>query len=288
MKKILAIAIATAISAPAMADLTVGGSARYQADTGTNGEMSATTNRVNVTIAGSATAESGAFVKATSTLNMAAADSGLSAPAQDGDNSVTIGNADFNVVLGAFEPAGAFNSGVDAFQRGADNAGYEGGLRARSSNNIGLNVTSIEGVSLQISTDVDNQDDVRVVAGTTFGGVAVTAGLASSDDNSAAGFGLTAGTTVGDVALNVSYAKADNDDSSFNVNATYAGFTLAMQNDNDESATDKTEQEVYGAYVISDAAGLAGLNVTIGAGTSDSVTTTEEDTKYGVRVEYSF
>ncbi len=32
MKKILAIAVATAISAPAMADLTIGGSARYQAN----------------------------------------------------------------------------------------------------------------------------------------------------------------------------------------------------------------------------------------------------------------
>jgi hypothetical protein len=285
MKKILAIAVATAISAPAMADLTIGGAARYQADTGSNGEMSATANRVNVTIAGSATADSGAFVKATTTLQTSYADA-TGSVGQDGDNAITIGNADFNVVLGAFEPAGSFSSGADAFQNSSANVGYEQALRARDANNIGLNVTAIEGVTLQVSTDVDVQDDVRLVVGSSFGDVAVTAGLNSSDDAAVAGFGLTAATTVSGVALNASYAKSDDDASSFNLNASYSGLTVALQNDEDN--TGAKEQEIYGAYAMANAAGLAGLTVTVGAGTTDSEAANAEDTKYGVRVEYSF
>ena len=281
MKKILAIAVATAISAPAMADMTISGNARYQADSGTNGEMAASANRMNITVAGSAQSESGNFVAVTSTLNVSA----QAVVAQDGDNSFTVGNAAANVVLGNFEPAGAFNSGADAFQN-STNAGYEGGLRDRETNNIGLNVTAIEGVTLQVSTNVDNQDDVRIVAGTTMAGVSVTAGIASSDTAAAAGFGLTVGTTVSDVALNASYAKSDADASSFNLNASYAGLTLAMQNDDNGAGLE--EQEIYGAYAMADAGGIAGLTVQLGAGTTDSEAAAAEDTRYGVRLEYSF
>ena len=279
MKKILAIAVATAISAPAMADMTISAGARYQMDNA-SGDMTATANRVNVTIAGTTTADSGMFVSGTTTLQLTGAQSN----GQDGDNSLTVGNEMANVVLGSFEPAGAFNSGADQFQMSVNN-GYEGGLRARNMDNIGLNITEVEGVSIQVSTDVANQDDVRLVVGAAMGGVNATVGLASSDDDAADGLGFTVGTTVGGVALNASYASNEADASSMNINASIAGFTLAVQND--EEASGAEESEVYGAYQMANAGGVEGFTVTVGAGKTD-LDVAGEDTRFGARLEYSF
>jgi hypothetical protein len=328
MKKIIALAVAAVVAAPAMADLTISGSARYQVASGTytpavaaptaaavaaanaaatdicdaggivegpcgvpayvagnpvpasTAGFGAETNRVLMTIAGSSTAESGMFVSASATIQMvgAAADTG-----RDGDTAVTIGNSAANVVLGAFEPAGAFNSGSDAFQNSAlaDVEGGEGSLsRDRSMQNIGLNVTAVEGLTFQVSTDVDTQDVVRVVAGYDFGAATVTVGH-DSDKNGDDLTSITAGTTLGGAAVNVSYGK-QGDASSLNVNGSYMGFSLAVQRD-DTGAAD--EQEVYGSYALANPAGLEGLTVTVGAGGSDF---NGVDTRYGVRLDYAF
>lgn len=285
MKKIIALAVAAAVAAPAMADLTIGASARYQMDTGTAGELAASTNRVLLSASGSSTAESGLYVSAGATWQIKDG----ATNSVDGDNAITIGNEAANVVFGSFEPAGAFSSGADAFQNSvASNGGYEGGLRARSMQNLGLNVTAVEGLTLQISTDVDTQDDVRLVVGTTLGGVSVSAGLASSDNADEDGYSITAGTTLGGVALNASYGENEEEDSSMNINASYMGFSLAYQKDEVVVATGTEavgeEAELYGAYAIANAGGVEGFNVTVGFGTTD----TGADDKYGVRFDYAF
>jgi hypothetical protein len=259
-----------------MADLTIGGSARYQADNGNGADWAATTNRVLVSVAGSTTAESGMFVSAGATLQM----TGNAGVTRDGDNAITIGNAAANVVLGAFEPAGAFSSGADAFQNGAAVASTEGSLRARSMQNVGLNVTAVEGLTLQVSTDMDNTDDTRLVVGYNFGSFSVTGAVENIDggDNLTS---VTAGTTLGGVAVNASYGS-QGDNNSTNINASYMGFSLAVQND-EVGATD--EQEIYGAYAVANAAGIEGFTVTVGAGDSDAP---GRDTRYGVRLDYAF
>jgi len=344
MKKIIALAVAAVVAAPAMADLTISASARYQVDNGaytratpaaagyitaldngapaltaaetkalaacnkagdaaavpytcipsdltsvgtytpavaaSNADTAVPTNRVQVTVAGSSTAESGLFVSTAATLEL----SGGAGLARDGDNAITIGNPMANVVLGSFEPAGAFNSGVDAFQNSAVISGTvnpEGMLRDREMENIGLNVTAVEGMTLQLSSNVDNQDNYRLVAGYDFGAVAVTGAMTSIDgsDNQSS---ITAGTELGGVALNLSYGKVG-DAKSTNLNASYMGFSLAVQNDEDQAGND--ESEVYGGYVMADAAGLEGLTVTVGAGQSD---VQGVDTRYGMRLDYAF
>ena len=277
MKKIIALAVATAISAPAMADLTIGASARYDARSTNGADFGVGTNRVLVSFAGSSTAESGMFVSTAATLQLIGGETNTADT--DGDNAITIGNAAANVVLGAFEPAGAFSSGADAFELSAV-AGYEGGLRAREHNNIGLNVTAVEGLTLQISTDIDSADDIRAVVGYDFGAAAVTAAYESVDagDN---GFTVTAGTTLGGVALNASYGK-QGDVNSTNINASYMGFGIAVQNDDNAGAE---EQEVYGTYAVSNVAGLEGLTATVGYGSTDVA---GNDNTYGVRLDYAF
>jgi len=325
MKKIIALAVAAVVAAPAMADLTIGASARYQIDNGTytpastgsawtvgnvtptaaqqaaaaaagltipsnnyvagtgaaasaasNSDAAASTNRVLVSVAGSTTAESGMFVSASATLQMTG-DAGVS---RDGDNAITVGNAAANVVLGAFEPAGAFNSGADQFQNGAAVDSTEGGLRARDMQNIGLNLTAVEGLTAQLSTDVDTTDDYRLVLGYDFGMVAATLGYEAVDagDNLTS---LTVGTTLGGVAVNASVSD-QGDASSTNLNASYMGFGLAVQKD-DDGAND--EQEVYGSYALANAGGVEGFTVTVGFGDSDA---DGVDTRYGVRLDYAF
>jgi len=276
MKKIIALAVAAVVAAPAMADLTIGASARYQADNG-SGDFTATTNRVLVSFAGSSTAESGMFVSTAATLQLIGGETNTGTT--DGDNAITIGNSAANVVLGAFEPAGAFSSGADQFQVGGL-AGFEGALRAREHKNIGLNVTAVEGLTFQVSTDIDSADDVRVVAGYNFGAAAVTAGFTSSDAAANEGYSVTASTTLGGVAVAASYGENDANDSSMNVNASYMGFGLAYQNDETAGVE---QDEVYGSYAVANAAGLEGLTVTVGAGSADGA-----DDKYGVRLDYAF
>jgi hypothetical protein len=275
MKKIIALAVAAVVAAPAMADLTIGGSARYQADNGSGDFTGGTTNRVLMSVAGSSTAESGMFVSASATLQM----TGAAGVSRDGDNAVTIGNSAANVVLGAFEPAGAFSSGADQFQVGGL-AGFEGALRARENDNIGLNVTAVEGLTLQISTDVSSQDNVRAVVGYDFGAFKASAGFTTADAAANEGYSVTASTTLGGVAVAASYGENDANDSSMNVNASYMGFGLAYQNDETAGVE---QDELYGSYAVANAAGLEGLTVTVGAGSADGA-----DSKYGVRLDYAF
>lgn len=287
MKKIIALAVAAAVAAPAMADLTIGASARYQMDNGTytaatttaaasTSDTAASTNRVLVSFSGSTTAESGLFVSTAATLQLAGA-----ATSTDGDNAITIGNDMANVVLGYFEPAGVFSSGADQFQNGAFNAGYEGSLRTREANNIGVNVTAVDNLTFQVSTNVDSQDNIRTVVGYDFGAFAVKAGL-DSYDGAKNGTSLSVSTELAGVALAASMGERGAAKST-NINASYMGFGIALQND--ETSSTAKEKEIYGSYSVANAGGVEGFTVTVGAGDSDA---TGVDTRYGVRLDYAF
>ena len=277
MKKIIALAVAAVVAAPAMADLTIGADARYQLD-----NTGASANRVNVVIAGSTTAESGMFVSAKSVLNL----TGTAAAAQDGDNNIVVGNAAANIAFGATESAGVYSKGTDAFRvRAAEETGLlQERVQARASSNIILNVTAVEGLTAQLSGNVED-DSFRTVLGYDMGVAAVKVGIdrAGNDTTAVDAYQLMASTTVADIALAASYANMDfaaEDVTYVNLGASAMGFSLNWERaEGDSEANDG----IYGAYTISNTAGLEGLTTTIGAGSADNA-----DSKYGVRLGYAF
>ena len=294
MKKILAIAVATAISAPAMADLTIGGSARYQV-TDTDGAMG-TAGRVTASITGSAASEAGA----TASYNLGLVyNMGATAGAETvvENNTLSLGMGDVAVKLGEFEMTKAFSSGADTFEATNVDSGtttaavssYENSsIRGRNTGNMEVIYSGVEGVTLGAGTRIQDADtSVQLSAATTLGGVAVaavfeSANAAGVDD----GYTVTAGTTVEGVALNASYGSAGSV-SSTNLNAGYAGFGIAYQK-NDEGTADETK--VYGTYTLADVAGIAGASVIVGAGsaeTSNNGTDQQKDI-FGVRLNYAF
>ena len=308
MKKILAIAIATAISAPAMADLTIGGSARYQV-TDTDG-TTATAGRVQIDVKGSSTADNGAFASYQGTVNFNMGENRTQAVnAATGTTAVssvytvtenvsfdnvtlTLGNAAANVQLGEFETFKAFSSGADTFEAatlsGATAAigGYENSsIFGRNSGNIQVNVTAIEGVTLNAATRIQDADSaIQIGAGATFGGVAVAAMYEDDATSANNGMTVTAGTTFEGVAVNASYGKKGANKSS-NINFSYAGFGLAFQNN--EGAYNVEEDRVFGSYTVEDVAGVAGADVIIGGGNASTAAGADKDV-VGVRLSYAF
>jgi hypothetical protein len=307
MKKILAIAIATAISAPAMADLTIGGSARYQV-TDTDG-ATATAGRVQIDVKGSAAGDNGAFASYQGTVNfnmgglekldVVSATAADYAPENVSFDNVTLtlGNAAANVQVGEFELFKAFSSGADTFEaatltgsapaaKTAAIGGYENSsIFGRDSGNIQLNVTAIEGVTLNAATRIQDADSaIQIGAGATFGGVAVAAMYEDDSTSANNGMTVTAGTTFEGVAVNASYGKKGANKSS-NINFSYAGFGLAFQNN--EGASNVEEDRVFGSYTLEDVAGVAGADVIIGGGNASTAAGADKDV-VGVRLSYAF
>ena len=276
MKKILAIAIATAISAPAMADLTIGGSARY--DLTDTDSVTDSAGRVALAIAGSTEAENGMYASYASTVLL-----GFDGNVTNDTASMTIGNASASAQMGYFDTYKAFNVGSDTFVPADSVTGYSAPAdRAKDAtdNNIQLTATVAEGTNLIVSTKVsDDEQNVAVAVTTSVSGVSIGAQYDSAaGSNTDDGVLFTAGTTVEGIALNASYAEAGTAKST-NVNAAYNGFAIAVARDEDAS-TDETT--VYGTYTLADVAGIAGASVIIGGGSNDT------GDKMGVRLNYAF
>jgi len=277
MKKIIALAVAAAISAPVMADLTIGGSMRYQVDNGANtaaDETDATTNRVLVSFAGSSTAESGLFVAADGTAQIAGGDT-----TQDGGVTMTIGNPMANVVLGAGEANAVYtDGGADTFRVAADDVQVR--VVGRDDSNVILNITAVEGLTLQAMTQI-NEDNNRVMGAYDFGMAKVGLGY----DDGANGVDVTSvdvSADLGGVAVGVSHASYDNanDDNSTAVRAAYMGFAVAFEA-HERAGVDYDNWMAN--YAVANVGGLEGLKLTVGAGGSDT-----QDTKAGLRLDYAF
>jgi hypothetical protein len=294
MKKILAVAVATAISAPAMADLTIGASTEFNLST-TDGVASESIE-TNVTFTGSTTMENGSFAKAF--IELEAVDGGNADTALDiDDNYLQIGNAAANVVVGYFGTKSAFISGDDSFEAGVDiNRGinevstiapenlYKGNSDDDADDQeIALNITSIEGVDLQVSGNINDASDtdMRAYAGLTLGGVALAANIQSSDTPETDGYALSATTDLAGATVSVSYATNDVDDSATALTANMNGFDVTYVRFED-GAANTSETSYYGSYALGNM-GIDGLSVDVGAGSGS-----DRETKMGVEVIYSF
>jgi hypothetical protein len=280
MKKILAIAVATAISAPAMADLTIGASTEYNLYDAGVGAVQTVEN--NITVTGGATAENGVFAKAFIEIESTSTDGGVSTFEVD-DNYLTIGNASANVTVGQFGTSNAFNAGDDTFAPTPAISGYTAkGLDDAGDQDIALNVTAIEGLTLQVSGNLSdaNNNDMRGTASLAVGGVTLAATVQSSDTASEDGYALSAATSVSDVAVSASYATNDQDAKSIAFTAGYDIFSVAYVRNEDSAGADEA---VYYTNVALGNMGLEGLSVDVGFGGGADV-----DTKAGVEVIYSF
>ena len=281
MKKILAVAVATAISAPAMADLTIGASTEYNLYDAGAGAVQTVEN--NITVTGGATADNGVFAKAFLEIESTSKDGGVSNFEVD-DNYLTIGNASANVTVGQFGTSNAFNVGDDTFApKAAAVSGFTAkGLDDAGDQDIAVNVTAIEGLSLQVSGNLSdaNNSDMRGTASLAAGGVTLAATVQSSDDTSEDGYALSAATTVSDVAVSASYATNDDDDKSIAFTAGYDIFSVAYVRNEDAAGADEA---IYYTNVALGNMGLEGLSVDVGFGGGADV-----DTKAGVEVIYSF
>jgi hypothetical protein len=283
MKKILAIAVATAISAPAMADLTIGGSTEYnlasENDTATQGI------ETNIQFTASTTAENGVFAKAF--FELEAIDHAIDTD----DNYLQIGNAAANVIVGQKAASVAWKGGDDSFQATdtADGISATGTLYTSKTldtiddQEVILNITAIEGLALQVSGNVASASDdtMGVYASYNAGGVTLAANVVSSDTAAEDGFAVSASTAFGDADVAVSYATNEADDTGVALNVGFGAFdvTYVRFEDDSESAN---ETSYYGAYNVGDL-GVAGLNIDLGAGSGS-----DRETKMGVEVTYSF
>jgi hypothetical protein len=294
MKKILAVAVATAISAPAMADLTIGASTEFNLST-TDGVASESIE-TNVTFTGSTTMENGSFAKAF--IELEAVDGGDASTALDiDDNYLQIGNAAANVVVGYFGTKSAFNSGDDSFEAPYNTTnGITAGTAAAPQNlykgnsdddaddqEIAINITSIEGVDLQVSGNINDASDtdMRAYAGLTVGSVALAANIQSSDSSADDGYAVSASTDLSGVAVAVSYAANDDDDTAVAVTGNMNGFDLTYVRFED-GVNNTSETSYYGSYALGNM-GIDGLSVDVGAGSGS-----DRETKMGVEVIYSF
>jgi len=193
MKKILAIAVATAIAAPAMADMTIGGSVTAIYGKDAAGTYGFGMDGASLTISGSETTESGlTFSGAMGLANLRRASAVTGSAAAGDDNPVEGGDASLSVSgdFGTFKVA-TIESGGDYTVGGgsADSLNTELGLGASD----GANLDSVSYASPE-------------VAGFTF---AVGYSEAQNYNSSPVKPDYTVSTTVEGLALSLNYKPSE-------------------------------------------------------------------------------
>jgi hypothetical protein len=272
MKKILAIAVATAISAPAMADLTIGGNAEYKLSGGDVDTSSSL--ETNLTLTGTTEADGISVTAFTEIEVVGAGDAGDAAAAAAASNVdiddqyIQIGVAGATVTLA---PQGGFAT-KDAFALGADTAAqitpaYAANDAERAAD-VAVDFTAGT-VAVQIAGNIADSDEMSVYAATEVAGIALSGSY--EDTGTETGYGLSASVSVADVTLGASYAANDSDESTSVFSAAYGDFTIA-------SASSEGTDDVYGEYAMS----VGGAALTLAAGSSDSTT------KVVAKLAYSF
>ena len=270
MKKILAIAVATAISAPAMADLTIGGDAEYVLSA-VDGSDATSAVETNLNIAASTTSESGLTVGAFTQIEATGVDGQT---VQLDDIYLTLGNAMATVTLAE---RGGFAT-KDAFALGADTAAQISSYGASTTErkaDVAVDFT-VADVAVQVAGNIGNSTGTEksIHASTTVGDVSVAASY--EDFDTGTGFAVSASTVVSEVTLGVAYAADDSDNATSVLSAAYGDLTV--QYANGEGATDASD--IYGEYKITLA---PGATLKLAAGNYDGDTS-----KVAAKINYAF
>jgi hypothetical protein len=291
MKKIIALAVAAVVAAPAMADLTISGNIETNTKAGDSYDSYDQSGRVQLGVSGSTTMDNGMYISAAANINSALGSADAASVATDGV-SLTIGNEVGSIALGARE-AEIWANGGDIIANGSSTsvAGYTGtAQRAHDDNNIVLTANlAAATVQAMVRPDANGDLDTRLTVSADLGVVALGAAVETDggDSDAAQGYVVNVSGTAGDIAYGVSYAKADDDDKSVAVYGTVMGLNVGWQNN--EEANGDDEDITFVAYPIAGFAGIDGATVTLGASTSSSSASDEVDaTDFNIRVNYTF
>jgi len=283
MKKIIALAVAAVVAAPAMADLTISSNIETNS-TVESGSDFAQAGRVAVTFAGSTTADSGVYVKAQTGQEF-----GLDGGRTGVDTYLELGNEAANVKLGYVREAEIWTQAGDTYvaQTGAV-TGYKGtSLRGRDSNNVILTVNAGPAVLQASLRDVNGNVNTRYTATASVGGVNLGAAMEEAGIETAAttGYVLNASTAMGAGSIGASYAKNDADSKSWTIVGSFAGVNAGYLYEENAAGTEETS--LYAAYPVADFAGVSGLTMTPAVSMADDNVTGSDDVT-GVRVRFNY
>jgi len=278
MKKIIALAVAAVVAAPAMADLTIGGSTELNlaAESNAAGTHSVETN---VQVTAMSESETGMYVKAFAELELL---EDANSNVDIDDNYLEIGAAAANVSFGERAAAVAWKGGDDSFAA-TTSMGY--GFTGKKLDSIAavdtiVNITAVEGLTLQVAGNLsDNADGTGVYAGYSMGGFGFAANIVNGSDEDGYAVSGTAG--MGGATVSVSYAKAENKDSGLAVTAAMGAVDVTIARMKDD-ATGNAETVYYGRYNLGNM-GVEGFNVDVGAGSG-----TDAETRVGAELTYTF
>jgi hypothetical protein len=260
MKKIIALAVAAVVAAPAMADLTIGGGAEYKLSLA-DGDAS-NSLETNLDVAASTTSEGGLTVSAFTQFE--ATSNGDASTALDIDDIfLNIGNGMATVTVSS---VGGF-ANKDAFSLGADTAaqisGYGASTQERNMDTA-ITVTPVEGLTVQLAGSLsDAQDGYSVYAGYSAGGVSVAASMEDGGTDATTGYGISASAALGEFTVGVDYAANDNSEDMTVLKGAMGAISLAY-------ATDGTNDDIYGEYAAGEIAPGAALTLAAGSYESDS------------------
>jgi len=283
MKKIIALAVAAVVAAPAMADLTIGGNTEVNFAS----EDSNTTQGIetNVQFTASTTTESGMFAKAF--VEIEAIEKNIDTD----DNYLQIGNSMANVIMGQKAASVAWVGGDDSFQAtdtangiSATGTHYTAkDLDALDVQQLIVNITAVEGLTLQVSgnTATAEANTMGAYAAFTAGGVTLAANMVDADSDAVDGYAVSASADLAGAAVAVSYAKNGADDSGVALNVGYGAFDVTYARFSDDSENE-SETSYYGRFNAGNA-GIDGLNIDLGAGSGS-----DRETKMGVEITYTF
>jgi len=296
MKKIIAIAVASAFAVPAFAaDVSVSGDVEYMYVDGPSG-TSFNSGDQDVTISGSEDLGNGMTVTASLELD-GDSDTGAAAATADGlqsDSSLTITGDGFSVSIGD-----AVDSAVEAFDEVSDTAeqgGTGGDSAVATEHALLVTMTPADNVTLAISTgyEDDAADSTSSFQITSYAvqanvmGATVAYGIATSNEDGMKDLStMSLSYAVGPVSIgyesiaNVAYVDKD-DQTNLGLSYAYGMGNLFIESGElkDDSASTKTETTAVGASYQLGAVNLYAVQ--------NSVKTTTTDDTTMVGVEYAF
>jgi len=196
-----------------------------------------------------------------------------------------------NVIMGQKAASVAWVGGDDSFQATdtADGISATGthytakDLDALDVQQLIVNITAVEGLTLQVSGNTATAEDntMGAYAAFTAGGVTLAANMVDADSDAVDGYAVSASADLAGAAVAVSYAKNGADDAGVALNVGYGAFDVTYARFSDDSENE-SETSYYGRFNAGNA-GIDGLNIDLGAGSGS-----DRETKMGVEITYTF
>ncbi|MDA8665237.1 porin [Litoricolaceae bacterium] len=289
MKKIIALAVASAFAVPALAaDVTVSGDVEYMyidADAGS------AFNSGDQDITVSASEEIGDGLSVAASLEVDG-DSDTATAGMQSDSSLTISGSNFSIAIG--DAVGAASESFDEVSDKAEQGGTSGETLISTEHSLLLTVTPADGVTVAVSTgSVDDSVTATSYTVNSYAvqfnvmGATIAYGIADNENNDKNINTMSVSYSAGPVSIgydsisNVGYVDKD-DQTNVGVAYAYGNGNLFVESGElkDDSASTSTETTAVGASYKLGPVNLYALR--------NSVKTTTTDHQTYIGVEYAF